>query len=327
MATGKIKLFCIAPSSNNASPATMALEVNGSNVPITDSCGGFKQFIELLSQTPALDGEASGAACSGVAPNGVDNCILFLTSPIDFAPMEKGRVDIGALTLQVVHTGPYGIRMNSMMMTDICWRGGQLVLNPPVANQIGLLVQPRDELPVDQAGPVVTESSIVFPSIVAVRGNNQMCAVFDHGAAPILQNKGFEFTEPNGGDFGIVVNWSGHGFIGNPLDVWGAHAQKYACVDIGHGHALVGGGNMIRAIVAPEPGAGTGFDYWGHDDIVDLQIIPGDAGSGGRGITLEAGSSGLQCRIGQNVAVTPILNGTGSGHPKPNMINGTAYQN
>lgn len=325
--TGKIKLFCVTPSPNNSSPATMRLEVSGTNVPITDDCGGFKQFLQLLSQTPALDGEASGAACSGAAPSGVDNCILFLHSPVDLAPMEKGRIDIGAITLQSAHNGSYVVRTNSMMMTALSWTGGQLVLKPDAPNQIGLLVQPRDELPSDPAGPVVTESSIVFPSIVAVKGNNQMCAVFDHGGGPIVQNRGFEFTEPNGGDFGVVVNWNGHGFLGNPLDVWGAHAQKYGCVDIGHGRSLIGGGNMIRAIVAPEPGSGTGLDYWGHDDIIDLQILPGDTGNGGRGITLENGSSGMQCRIGQNVAVTPILNGTGSGHPKANVINGVAYQN
>ena len=324
-ATGKIRLFCTIPSPNNSSPATMALEVNGTNVPITDNCGGLQQFFNLLTQTPALDGEVSGAQCSGSAPNGIDNCILFLQSPVDLPSMQLGRVDMGALTLQVAHNGAYGIRMDSLMNTSIDWRGGQLVLKPDVPNQIGLWVRPRSPWVQDPNGPAIGQARITFPSIVAVRGMGQVLALIDHSQAPIGATK-FDFTEPNGGDFGVCVTGAGHGFIGNSITVFAAHGQKYGCIDIGHGANVTGGGNFIKGTVCPEPGFGTGLDYWGHDDIVDLQITGGDTGNGARGITMESGSYNLQCRIGQNVAVSPIVLGPGSGHPKPNMINGTAYQ-
>jgi hypothetical protein len=214
--------------------------------------------------------------------------------------------------------------------------GGQIVLHRYAPNQKGVIFQPRTELPQDANGPCITQSRFSIPNIAAAassvtdnRPAGQGCVVFDHSIAPIGMSE-FKMIEPLGGDFGVVVHANGQGFAGNEIDVLGAHGQRYACLDIGHGTACGAnyGGNTIRAIVAPGPGynglPGTGVDYWGHDDIMDLQIHPGDDGIGTRGITLEAGSYGLQCRIGRNAATTPILMGA-SGHPRPNVINGISY--
>lgn len=323
---GKLRFFVDVPSPNNATAAVMRLEKDGTNIPITDDCGGLRQFFELAAELGCYDAEASGGGVGGTSPNGVDSAILFLGSPIDVPPLQKTYIDLGSLTLQVAHTGSYAIRCDSMMLTEIMYKG-QTVLHPTATNQSGWIFKPRNELSFDLAGPVITASYVNLGSIIGYQGFNQRLVFFDHSEGPIKDNEGFVFTEPNCGDYGIVVKAAGQGFIGNPVDVWGAHAQKYACIDIGHGAALVGGGNMIRAIVNPEPSTGTGLDYWGKDDMVDIQINEGDAGIGWRGITLEAPSTGLNCRVGRNVTTNKIVQAAGAGNPSANIINGVSYVN
>lgn len=323
---GKLRFFVDTPSPNNSTAAVMRLEYNGTNIPVTDDCGGLRQFFEQAAALECLDAEASGGGVGGTSPNGVDSAILFLGSPVDVPPLQKTQITMGALTLQVAHTGSYGIRCDSMMLTRLTLEG-QTVLHPTATNQNGWIFRPRNELSFDLAGPVITASYVNIGSIIGYQNKNQRLVLFDHTDGPIKDNQGFVFTEPNCGDYGVCVKGAGNGFIGNPLEVWGAHAQKYACIDMGNGAAVVGGGNMIRAIVNPEPSTGTGLDYWGKDDMVDIQINTGDTGTGWRGITLEAPSTGLSCRVGRNVTSNKIVQAPGAGHPNANIINGVSYVN
>lgn len=317
-----VRLFADVPSKDNGSPATMRLEVGGANIQLNDPTG-LQQFFDLVAYN-GIDGEIIGGPCgtNSVAAAGTDPVILFPTTPLEIRPMEKGLIRIGSVTIQIAHTGAYGLRTDSMMAAEIDWRGGQLVLNPAATGQVGLLVQPRSALPIDTHGPCVTTSALTFPSIVGFAAKTQCLVKFDHSSGPIRQNKGFTFTEPNGGATQIVVTHSGHLFEQNYLTVAGAHAATVSCIDIGNGSATgVGGANVIDAILAPEPGC-TAIDYWSKDDVILAQIALGDTGAGFRGITLEAGSSGLRATIGRNAATNPIVVGGGSG---PNYINGATY--
>lgn len=264
--------------------------VNPSEYLVEDHLG---RVIDISqSQTQGLQEAIDAAAHNGldldvyggaVKPGGVDPSIVRCLAGLRFPPWQKGVIHWQSITVSIEGGAPVGLEIDSMMACDFQWLGGQMVCGNAL---IGVLFQPHTELPFDPAGPVITTSRVLLPSIVMARPD-AVCARFCLSAGNVGEGNTFEFIEPNGGAYGVQVLGGAAAFRGNSCRVYGAHAQSAACVavGVGPGGAERTRGNQWQIECDPAPGA-VGVDVWGCHDIYQLSVL-GDEGPGAVALALQ----------------------------------------
>lgn len=250
---------------------------------VVDTSQSLTQGLQEAIDTAAHSGADLDVYGGAVKPGGVDPSIVRCLAGLRFPPWQKGVIRWQSITVSIEGGAAVGLEIGSMMACEFRWLGGQMVCGNAL---IGVLFHPRSELPFDPAGPVITTSRVLLPSIVMVRPD-AVCARFDLLHGNVGEGNLFEFIEPNGGAYGVQVLPRWGSFRGNSVRVMGAHAQGAACVAVGVEARFAGRmrGNQWQIECDPAPGA-VGVDVWGCQDLYHISVLD-DEGPGAVALALQ----------------------------------------
>ncbi len=301
---GSVGMFRLSDSGNNPSTDPAVWIVLGPDGSVINAAGSTSQGLQEAIDYAYEHGYDLLVYGGGDTPGDVDASIISATQPIIFPPMNGGLIRFQSVTVNMGGSPAVGMQFDSMMGSDFEWRGGQLVCDSNV--DIGVLFKPQSEVPIDPAGPVITTTRFLFPSIVMTKAGS-ICAKFDLSVANIGDGNVFEFIEPNGGAYGIqVVGNASNSFRGNTVRVFGAHANSVASVAVGinnTGAALIKGN--FWDIECDPASTAIGVDIWGKHDLYRITVLP-DEGPAAVGIKFETSAEKNKVLCAENEATTPV---------------------
>lgn len=296
-------MYRTADSTNSPStnPATWVVRLpDGSFLPAGgSSTQGLQEAIDFASQ----NGFALKVHGGGIADiNGQDVSIIQCVGPIIFPPLQGAKIDIHATINFAGNGGALAFDVDSLMSTDFNIYG-QIVCGAQWSN--GVRFKPRNPLPQDPNGPVITSSTVRLASVVMLGGTG-VCIDLDASEGGISSND-FLFIEPNEGGTGVKVRAGQNTtFDHNTLNVRDCHGQNTG-INAGAASTYAANifGNVWNAQV--DPGGGVGAEIWGRNDDWVLSVTNLE-GQPVNGITLNTTAQNNRIHFLRNDATNKVNN-------------------
>lgn len=234
---------------------------------------------------------------------GADNGVINYATPIAVPALQKGKWRFDAVTFN--YTGPASEvtwTWDSAELFDFDSIGCQWVAN---TSNILMSWAPTNPWPLDPYGPAT--GSVYFKLGAIVQIGTGPCARLDATNAPI-GGAFFDFSELNGGGYGLQMVGGTHGVQNNVIRAPLTHLNTSVGVSVGISSAdanTVTGNSIIAKMT--NPSTAVGLDVFGSNNVIDISVV----GSGGNalvGLKLEVSAAQNTILCGILQATTPVQN-------------------
>jgi hypothetical protein len=269
-AAGRVEMIRISDSTNNLSQLATWIVYKPDGT-LLNIAGSPTQGLQEAINYAVNNGYELVVRGGGVKPasafgayNGQDPAIIDCSTGITVPPLEFGRIDIGAVTINFHPSVAVGFLFDSLLDCNIrLCEGGQIVMGN--ANGIGVSFTPTNQVPEDSAfGIGVGGSNTVFIGPITIVGVGTGIGVqFNTTNGPIQQGNHFIIPEIFGGNIGIALFHGAHAFAFNVITARFVHGQSAQSIQIGQSatNAQLIGGNKWQVDLEPAA-SGIALDTW-----------------------------------------------------------------